>query len=204
MFKDIFRATSYWFVSVPRPGATVAKIKASPRKLSLSFWVVTAFAIFYTFTVMIYYFVIDHKPAFDPWLPIPLDEYYLGQIFWTLPWALATWILISGSAHLLAILGRADVTGLQFEDALNPCGLAWVTPAFYTMWLPETIIFPIFGQIWPDWFDVLRIMIAPVIWQVVMTAIGLRVTHRVSWLRGILIGVVVTLLSFVMLIVFIR
>jgi hypothetical protein len=204
MSPPLITALKHWFQAVPFPGRVIRDLKDSSHALPIAFWNVTAFGFLYTITVAIFYFLLDHQPTFAPWLPVPLEVYYLGQIFWTIPWALATWILIAGAAHLSARAGRAQEPTFHFDHALAVCGLAWIVPAFYTQWLPETFIFPLFGQVWPDWLDVVRIMVLPVFWQIGLTAFGMRVTHKISWIRAALIGLLATLLSFLMFLVFIR
>ena len=201
--QDIFQAIKYWFLAVPYPRKVVSEIQASPRKMRMSFLIVFLFALAYSITVAIFYFFTHRPIAFPAWIPVPEEHYYFYQMFWTLPWGLATWVMLSGIGHLLSVVGRENIASFTFEDACIGVGLAWVVPAFYTQWLPETFIAP-FGDFWPFWVDVVRIMIVPVIWQTLLTAIGLRVTHRVSWLRGIFTGVLLTFVSFIMFITFIR
>jgi hypothetical protein len=117
---------------------------------------------------------------------------------------LVTWIAFSGIAHLLATAGRAAPTSYQFEDALVLCGLAWVVPSLVLMWIPETLLVPIFGAFWPTWIETLRLLVLPVAWQILLVAIGLRETHQVGWPRGIGIGLVTVLVFFVSFLAYMR
>lgn len=113
----------------------------------------------YTGTVVIYT-LIGRLPAFAPWIPIATGQYYLYQAFWTIPWGLATWIMMAGICHLVAIAGARQRFGYQFEDALMVCGLAWIVPNLICMWIPETLLVPL-GVEWPPWVEILRLMVIP-------------------------------------------
>ena len=156
----------------------------------------------YTVTVVIYT-LIGRQPAFAPWIPIPPERYYLYQAVWTIPWGLATWILMAGICHLLAIAGPRQHIGYQFEDALMVCGLAWIVPNLICMWMPETLLVPL-GVTWPGWLETLRIMVIPPLWQTTLVALGLRITHDIGWLRAILIGLLSVVVFFVLFLAFMR
>ena len=133
-----------------------------------------------------------------------IAELKAHQTFWTIPWGLATWIMFSGIAHLLAVAGRGRSSRYEYEDALVVCGLGWVVPSAVLMWIPETILVPIFGVFWPAWMETLRLMVLPPIWQSLWVAIGLRETHEVGWMRGMGIGVVTVLVFFVSFLAYMR
>jgi hypothetical protein len=181
----------------------IAELMIRSDKVAIAVWVNVIFAILYAITALIYY-AIGRLPAVQPWVPIAEERYYLYQVLWTLPWGLATWIMFSGIAHLLAVAGRATPSQYQFEDALVVCGLGWVVPSAVLMWIPETILVPIFGVFWPGWIETLRLMVVPVVWQILLVAMGLRQTHDVGWLRGIGIGLVTVLVFFISFLAFMR
>ena len=199
---NIWFAIRYWARATVRPASTFAILKAHPSKVAIAFWINLIFAAMYTVTVIIY-FRIGRLPAIEPWVPVPADRNYLYQTFWTIPWGIATWIMISGAAHLLAIAGPRQRRGYQFEDTLFVCGLAWIVPNFFCMWIPETLLVPL-GIDWPEWFELLRLAVIAPLWQVALVAVGLRVTHEAGWPRAIFIGVVTVALFFVMFLAFMR
>lgn len=200
---NITNAIRYWTRAILRPRQVIAELKTHPDKVAIAFWINLIFAILYSFTALIYY-AIGRLPAVEPWMPIAADRYYLYQTFWTVPWGLVTWIAFSGIAHLLATAGRKDAPRYQFEDALVVCGLAWVVPNAILMWLPETILVPVFGAFWPMWVETIRLTVLPPLWQSAFVAIGLRETHEVSWVKGIGIGVVTVLVFFVSFLAYMR
>ena len=203
MKSNLMDAFIYWFRATFQPQDAVIELKEHPHKVAIAVWINVIFAALYAITALIYY-AIGRLPAVEPWMPIAEERYYLYQIFWTIPWGLTTWIAFSGVAHLLAIAGRENPQGYTYEDALVVCGLGWVVPSAILMWIPETILVPIFGVFWPAWIETLRLMVLPVAWQIVLVGIGLRETHEVGWLRGVGIGVVTVLVFFISFLAYMR
>lgn len=68
-----------------RPASTITLLKGHPSKTAIAFWINLLFAGLYTITVVIYT-AIGRLPAVAPWIPIPADQYYVYQTFWTIPW----------------------------------------------------------------------------------------------------------------------
>jgi hypothetical protein len=203
MFAKTTTAIGYWIKATVRPRPAIAALKTHPHKVAVALWINLIFALLYAITALIYY-AIGRLPAVTPWMPVPEDVYYLYQTFWTVPWALVTWIAFSGIAHLLALIRREDASRYAFEDALVVCGLAWVVPNLFLMWLPETILVPIFGVFWPMWAETLRLMVIPPVWQSFIVAAGLRETHKIGWLPGFAIGIVTVAVFFVSFLAYMR
>jgi hypothetical protein len=181
----------------------MAELMTRPDRVEIAVWINVIFGVMYAITALILK-TIGRLPAIPPWIPIAEERYYLYQALWTVPWGLATWIMFSGIAHLLAVAGRATPLGKRFEDALVVCGLGWVVPSAVLMWIPETIVVPIFGVFWPAWIETLRLMVVPVVWQILLVAVGLRQTYQVGWSRGIGIGLVTVLVFFISFLAFMR
>ena len=200
--SSILPAIRYWAQATVRPGRAIRALKGHPSKVAIATWINLIFAALYTITVVIYT-LIGRLPAFPPWIPVAAERYYLYQAFWTIPWGLATWIMMAGICHLLAIAGRRGRSGYQFEDALVVCAIGWVVPNLICMWIPETLLVPLRVS-WPGWVETLRLMVIPPLWQTTLVAIGLRVTHQVSWLGAILIGLLSVAVFFIMFLAFMR
>ncbi len=203
MNSNIISAIKYWSRATLCPGQVIEELRTHPSKVAISFWINLLFAILYSITVFIYTLQ-GRLPAILPWIPIDIEKYYLYQTFWTIPWGLATWIMISGIAHLLSVVGKKNSSRYEYENALVVCGIGWVVPNMICMWIPETLLVPIFGVFWPTWVEMLRLMIVPPIWQIAIVVVGLRKTHEVGWLAGIGIGVVTVAVFFVMFLAFMR
>jgi hypothetical protein len=200
--SNIPLAIRYWARATVHPGAAIRALQHHPSKVAVAFWINLIFAALYTVTVVIYT-LIGRLPAFTPWIPIAAERYYFYQAFWTIPWGLATWIMMAGICHLLAIAGHRQRVGYHFEDALVVCGLAWIVPNLICMWIPETLLVPL-GVAWPAWVEIPRLMVIPPLWQVGLVAIGLRITHEIGWLWAALIGLLSVVIFFVMFLAFMR
>lgn len=203
MTSNIIRAIKYWFRATLKPREVVEEFQSDPHKVVVSFWIAFLFSLLYSITAFLLY-ISHYLPAFPPWIPIDIEVYYLYQTFWTVPWGLATWIMISGFCHLLSLLGKKDFSKYKFEDALAVCSVGFVVPWTFFTWIPETFIVPFFGVFWPLWIELLRVMIFPTIWQTLLIAIGLRKTHEVGWTKGIGIGILTVITFFIMFAAFIR
>jgi hypothetical protein len=203
MRSTIVRAVGYWLRATFRPRHVMREMTTEAEQAAIAVWINLIFAILYAITALIYY-AIGRLPVIEPWIPVAEERYYLYQAFWTVPWGLATWIMFSGIAHLLASAGRPGRAVCQFEDALMVCALGWVVPSMVLMWIPETLVVPILGAFWPAWVETLRLMVLPVIWQTLLVAVGLRETHEVGWLRGLGIGLVTVLAFFISFLAYMR
>ncbi len=203
MTSTIGEALRYWLRTTVQPRRAIRDLLIERNRVAIAVWINLIFAVLYAGTALIYH-AIGRLPAVEPWMPIAPERYYLYQVFWTVPWGLTTWIAFSGIAHLLAIAGRSAPASHTFEDALVVCGLAWVVPSTVLMWIPETLLVPIAGAFWPAWVETLRLMVVPVVWQILLVAIGLKETHRVGWLRGVGIGIVTVLVFFVSFLAYMR
>ena len=203
MIPIVVSAIQYWLRATLYPRKVIVELKTHPRKVGISFWINFVFAILYTITVVIYT-LIGRLPAIEPWVPVAKEQYYVYQAFWTIPWGLATWVLISGIAHLLAIMGHKGQETYIFEDALVVCGIGWVVPNLILMWISETLLVPIFDVFWPPWVEIMRLMIVPPLWQSAIIAIGLHETHDVGWVKGFIIGTITVSAFLIMFHAFMR
>ena len=203
MAATVARAIKYWLKAIIKPREVVEELKADPHKVLISFWITFLFAALYSLTAILL-FLFQRPIKFPPWVPVAPENYYLYQTFWTIPWGLATWIMISGISHLLAIAGKKDFYNYKFEDALAVCAIGFVVPWTIFTWLPETFLAPFFGVFWPLWLDMVRVSVFPVIWQILLIAVGLRKTHNVFWFKGVAIGLLTVVVFFFMFLAFMR
>jgi hypothetical protein len=204
MKRDLAETLKYWYLATVKPRKAIGELAASERKIAVGFWINLLFAGLYTSTVVIYYFVIERLPAVEPWMPIPADRYYLYQIFWTIPWGLSTWIMMSGIVYLLAIAGKKEPARYCFDGALLVCGIGWVVPNLILMWIPETLLVPIFGVFWPEWAELIRLTVIPPIWQTALVALGVRKIYDVHTIWATVLGLVSVGAFFIMFLAFMR
>jgi len=198
-------AARYCLTAITRPRGVFRAMSTHSDRLNICLWILVLFAGLYSVTSMLLY-LSGRLPLMDPWMPIAKEDYYLYQTFWTIPWGLATAILMAGIAHIMAVLGREN-KNYSFEAALSVISISWVVPSFVLMWLPETFVAPLVPgnmPIWSVWIDVVRLSILAPLWQVALTTIGIQVSHQIGFPRALLIGVVTTVVSFLMFLPFMR
>ena len=196
-------AIKLWFKATFRPIGVFKEIAAKKDTLEVSFVMMLVFSILYTITAIILC-LNDFTPAINPWLPIPKEDYYFYQIFWTIPWGLSTWILISGITHILATIGR-ESSAAKYEYGLFISSISWILPSFYLMWIPETALAILkIRYTFPFVVEALRLMIIAPVWQVVLVVFGCRILYGTSWNRGFFIGLITLAVTFFMFLVFMR
>ena len=197
---SISLAFKYLLEAIVRPAIVFHEFKARSDKLQISLWLLFFFALLYSFTALLLYLT-GVFPVIEPWIPVPVEKYYLFQAFWTIPWGMVTAMALAGSTHVLAVIGRRSSSSFDFEDALIVTCIAWVVPSFVLMWLPETLVVPFFGAVpWPAWIDIVRLSILAPIWHIMLVITGVRKLYGIGWLQGIIIAVVFVVISFGMFI----
>ncbi len=201
--NSFVRGLYYWFKAIVRPGESIDEFKSDPDKVVISFWINLLFAFLYSLTALMGYLA-GQEIMLEPWIPVAEKSYYLYQTFWTIPWGLATWVMLAGICHLLALAGKGKGYRYAYEDALLVVAIGWVLPWFVCGWLPETFFFMPLKVLPGALVEIVRLGVLPVIWQTMLIATGLRKTHEISWTKGIVIGFITNGVVFVMFVVFLR
>ena len=57
---------------------------------------------------------------------------------------------------------------------------------------------------WPMWVETSRLMVIPVVWQILLVTLELGETHQVGRLRGMGIGLVTVLVFFISFLAYMR
>ncbi len=106
MIKKILH---YFYKFIVNPKRASEEIALDKSGLWAGFWWVIIFCLGYSVTVLIYY-LLGHRPVTQPWLPIPLEKWYLVKTFTTLPIGLAGFLAYSGLAYILCkvLRGKGD------------------------------------------------------------------------------------------------
>jgi hypothetical protein len=103
MMSKIGRAFRLWLMAIFKPGQVFDSFRSDPNKLEVGLWLLLFFSIFYSITALTLYSA-KILPAIEPWLPVSAEKYYLYQAFWTVPWGLATAMMLAGIVHVMAVL----------------------------------------------------------------------------------------------------
>jgi hypothetical protein len=152
-------------------------------------WITTlGFAILYTMTTMILA-ARSFLPLTPPGLPIPAEQYYFYQVFFTIPVGVVgvglSYLVARGGLNLFSINPGT-------QQLWGPISIASVLPSFFTMWVPETFIAILFNPA-NEWthitFDITRIA-AGTVWTIILTVIAIKVTHQAKWWQCAIIGIV--------------
>jgi hypothetical protein len=201
--NTLVRGLYYWFLAYVSPVKVIDDFRDDSDKALVSFWIILVFSFLYALTALLG-FVSGQEILVDPWIPIPAETYYLYQFIWTIPWGLATWLMLTGICHLVARVGKKNGSVGSYDDTLLVVSIGWVLPWFICGWLPETLILIPFGVMPPAFVEIMRLGILSVIYQTVLVALGMRRTHNIGWIKGVVIGLVTNAVNFIMFFAFLR
>ena len=120
-------------------------------------------------------------------LPIPEDRYYWYQAGFTVPVGVAG---VGANALTCYGLSRAWGSDVTLAELWGPVSLAAAVPTFVTMWIPETLILPIFPQdsLWPKEVDLGRIAVGAA-WSVALNVVAVKAAARLNWWQSACVGV---------------
>ena len=192
------------FIIHPKRAST--EIAGDRSGLWAGLWSVIIIYLLYSVSVLIAY-LIGHEPVTTPFLPIPLEKWYLVQTFTTLPVGMAGFVSYSGLAYLLckAAKGKGG-----FDQTFASQAFTIHIPVFIFMWIPETFVAPflIVNGIqpfpWPDWVEYLRVFILPFIWMFIMSSVALSRIHEIQWWKSFIFMLVSLVPTAGIMAVFIR
>lgn len=118
-----------------QPGDTLNRLIADRHKVAYGLAACLLIGVLYTITVA-GLAIVHARIMFPAWLPIPADQYYFWEMFFTVPVFIFGWILAAGIAYLS---GRWLGGSGTFEDTLACLAFAMAVPTF-VMWLVETTV----------------------------------------------------------------
>ena len=177
------RMFHYFWAFLIKPGTASEDINGDPRGVWAGFWWAMLFYLAYAITVLIYY-LLGHQPVSRPFLPIPLESWYLVQTFTTIPVGLAGATTYTGLVYLMcrAAGGRGSYEA-TFGSQMYTTIIPWI---FFTL-LPELLVAPILiaagytSVVWPEWIEMVRQFVAPILWVLTISAIALSRIHVLPW-----------------------
>jgi hypothetical protein len=164
------------------------------------------FYLAYALTVLIYY-LLGHQPVSRPFLPIPLESWYLVQTFTTIPVGLAGATTYTGLVYLMcrAAGGRGSYEA-TFGSQMYTTIVPWI---FFTL-LPELLLAPFLiaagysGVFWPEWIEILRQFAAPILWVLGISTVALSRIHDLPWWKTLPFSIVALIPMAGIMAVFIR
>jgi hypothetical protein len=197
----------YFFVNfLIRPGRASEELARDRRGVWAGFWWAILFYLAYAVTVFIYY-LLGHQPISKPFLPIPLENWYLVQTFTAIPVGLAAATTYTGLVYLMCkAAGGKGSYEATFGTQMYTTILPWI---FFTL-LPE-LLFASFliaaghtAMLWPEWIEIARQFVAPILWVLTISTIALSRIHALHWWKTLSFSAIALMPMAGILAVFIR
>jgi len=102
-----------------KPGKTFDRLLNSGNKLSYGFYALLIPAVGYTLFYLMAWNAGGSPSTFKPWLNLPIEKYFMYDIFLTIPGYFVSW---STAAVLVFLLSRLLKGNAKFEDILVVIG----------------------------------------------------------------------------------
>lgn len=110
---------SFYFRMFIKPAGTYELLFKSKNKLSYGFYALLVPAIGYTLFYLMAWNAGGSPSTFKPWLNLPIEKYFMYDIFLTIPGYFVSW---STTAVLIFLLSRVLKGSAKFEDILMVVG----------------------------------------------------------------------------------
>ena len=199
-----------YIIGIPlRSGVTTRTLLTDSHRLR---WGVAACLLLGTiYTVSVFVGCLNGFGAIaQPWLPIPAQDHYLWETFFTIPAFFLILVTQAAGTQLVARLLRGVGT---FEDTFAVLSLGIVLPTFLLMWVPETLVLVLAPQLraealggfpfMPEWLNTVRQIAVP-LWAAAVWMRAMPVVHGFGSWRATLAVVVGLIPGVVIALVFIR
>jgi hypothetical protein len=192
-----------------RPAAVGARMRGRASFLRYGVGGCLVMGVLYTITVLVGY-LHGFGAVWEPWLPIPAEEYYLWETFFIIP---VYFLVFATAAGVMQLLARGLGGAGSFEDTFAVVALGSIVPTVVLMWLPETFLLVFFPGLraeqlggfsfLPPWADALRQLVVPV-WTVAVYTSTLMRTQSLSAFRSLGVVLVGMVPSVLLTLVFVR
>jgi len=188
----MFSLKQFWWYCwgiIVRPNDTFKAVRSKRSKVAYGFAAVMFLSTLYSASVLIGFAKGLGPIGYEPFLRIPIGSYYLWQTFFTIPVGLIGWILLAGSAQLLA--RRLGGQG-NFEDNLAVLGFPFIL-MLPLSWFPEILVTLFAPELWgtPIWNTIDFILVGfSTLWFLIVSVIALRQAHNLSPGRAVFTALV--------------
>ena len=208
--KTLNRFAVYAWGTLVHPSATFEKLLAEAKPIAYGSFSILLVGVLYTITTWIGY--INGFGAYTlPFLPVSPDDYYFYQTFFTI---MVFWLCALVFAAVVQFFSVFMGGMGTFENVLAIAGFSLYMTIIPFMWFPETIMFagnlhsplsPLVGTIGlPPALDLFGRQGGTVLWQLIVTIIGVKKVQRYSWLKAVVIGLAGVILYEVLFWTYIR
>ncbi len=151
------------------------------------------FPVLYSVSIFVGYQLGATPVLWRPWVTIiPFERYYLWEAAFLVPLSYQLWITFAGVAHLLARAQHGEGT---YESTAAVFAYTYSVPLIVLMWLPDQLQFLAYGlKIRGELVAVYGS--AAGLWVLVLSAMGLRVVHRLTATRSLVTAAAAAALSY--------
>ena len=193
---------SYYFSYFVRPGRTFEALRDDPRKARMAVLAMLIPSLGYTLMYTCAWFAGGAPSTVQPWIALPMAEYFKYDIFIAAPSMFLGWILAAGVVQLLAGIfsGAADKGTFEDTAAAVAFGIAVGTWASLVHDLTDGVL-GVLGVInmreyeaalngptfWRGLLWTLYTIYA--LWMAFLFTKGFRRAHRLGWAPSVLLAV---------------
>jgi hypothetical protein len=181
-----------WWGTIVSPHKTFQQVSGAGLSAA-SYVAYGLFPLLYSVSVFVAYLHGATPALWRPWVSvIPFERYYLWEAVFLIPLSFQLWITFAAVAHLLA---RAQHGQGTYESTAAVFSYTYSVPLVLLMWLPDQLQFLAYGlQIRGELVAIYGS--AAGIWMLVLSAMGLRIVHRLSATRSLTTTAVAAALSY--------
>ena len=187
---------SYAWGTLVHPNATFEKLLAEAKPIAYGGFSILLVGALYTLTTGIGY--MNGFGAYTiPFLPVSPEDYYFYQIFFTIIVFGLCALIFAAVVQFFSVFVGGKGT---FENVVAVAGFSLYMTIVPFMWIPETIMFvgnlhsplsPLIGTIGlHPALDLFGRQGGTVLWQLIVTIIGVKKVQQYSWLKAMVIGLV--------------
>lgn len=199
----------YWLGTVIAPRKTLVQI-GQAHGVQAGFFAALLYAFLYMITELV--LILRGLPlSSPPLLPIPAQDYYIWQFFFTLPVTLAGWRILGEASYWLATK-RFGGRG-RLRQYLNLLSFAFHIPFTLTLWVAETATALFWPDLWGNpaapgatlgnwiWSSLLWIGF---LWSLLLGGWGIRVVSSLSWPKSLFTALIAIAATIGFYMIFIR
>jgi hypothetical protein len=181
-----------WWGTIATPRETLQRLS----EVGLNATTCLAYGLFpllYSVSLLVAYQHGATPVLWRPWVTIiPFERYYLWEAAFLIPLSYQLWITFAGVAHLLARAQHGEGT---YESTAAVFAFTYSVPLIVLMWLPDQLQFLAYGpKIRGELVAIYGS--AAGLWVLVLSAMGLRVVHRLSGPRSLVTAAAAAALSY--------
>jgi hypothetical protein len=161
-------------------------------------WAVLVSSIISSLTTFLPLYILGRVPFSPSNLSmLPIDQYYRAQTFFFPVFALAVWLLVSGTAHIVLRLSKQQDNFDQILNIVGFSGLIFMPVDWLWDWAAIAL----------NWYQMTTMAIvhsAFAVWEIVLITMGLKKILQLNLLLSAGLAILIVALSIALSTVFVR